>query len=114
MQITLQIKTLKIPVEEQLPVMIIWSRGQKKAQTKKRLLSESVHNAVFNEKFQINTQLDVDADGKPVKPKISQLTVASDKARGILGKAELDLSKFATDDFNVLTIPLTDCKYEDA
>jgi hypothetical protein len=36
--------------------------------------------------------MDVDANGKPNKPKMSTLTVASDKTRGVLGKAELDLS----------------------
>lgn len=68
-QITLQVMNIKVPVTEQLPVMVIWSRGSKKASTKKRLLSDSVHTAVFNEKFQINTQIDMDADGKPIKAK---------------------------------------------
>jgi hypothetical protein len=100
-QITLQIKSVKIAVDEQMPVMIIWSRGSKKATTKKRLLSDKVHTAVFNEKFQINTQIDMDEDGNPTKPKMSVLTVASDKAHGLLGKADLDLSLFTKDDFNV-------------
>ena len=39
--IQLVIKQLTIPVDEKLPVKIIWTRGAKKAETKKRLLSES-------------------------------------------------------------------------
>ncbi len=44
----------------------------------------------------------------------SQLTVASDKARGILGKADLDLSKFEYDDFNVLRLDVRECSFEGA
>lgn len=44
----------------------------------------------------------------------SQLTVASDKARGILGKADLDLSQFSYDDFKVLKLDVRDCQYEGA
>ena len=44
----------------------------------------------------------------------SQLTVASDKARGILGKAELDLSLYGDNEFKIHKLPLTNCKYADA
>ena len=54
------------------PVMVIWSRGQKKANTKKALLTDTVHTAVFNDKFQINTTLEFDEDGKAKKKKVSQ------------------------------------------
>ena len=67
-----------------MPVMVIWQRGNKKANSKKRLIKEDSPTAEFEEKFQINTQMDVDANGKPNKPKMSTLTVASDKTRGIL------------------------------
>ena len=42
------------------------------------------------------------------------MSVASDKARGILGKAELDLSLYGEDTFNIQKLPLKDCAYEDA
>jgi len=93
------IKSLSIPVEEKLPVKIIWTRGAKKAETKKRLLSESVQETIFDEKFEVKTSMDVDANGRPTKSKMSQLVVASDKAHGILGKADLDLSQFGQDEF---------------
>lgn len=38
--IQLMIKQLTIPVTEQLPVKIIWKRGQRTIETKKRLLSD--------------------------------------------------------------------------
>ena len=75
-----------------MPVKVIWSRGTKKANSKKLLIKEDSPTAKFEEKFCINTKMDVDANGKPNKPKMSTLTVESDKTRGVLGKAELDLS----------------------
>ena len=53
--IQLVIKQLTVPVNEQLPVNIIWTRGQKKAETKKRLLSDSAQTTVFDEKFEVST-----------------------------------------------------------
>lgn len=94
--------------------MVIWSRGSKQAKTKKRVLNEQVSTAVFDEKFQINTQMELDEDGKPTKPKISTLTVASDKAHGLLGKADLDLSLYGDDEFRIHKLPLVNCKYADA
>ena len=40
--------------------------------------------------------------------------IASDKAHGILGKADLDLSQFGTTDFQVHVLPLRDCAFEGA
>ena len=40
--------------------------------------------------------------------------IASDKAHGILGKADLDLSKYGTSDFQVHRLTLNECAYEDA
>lgn len=44
--------------------------GNKKAKTKSRLLNENVSMAVIEEKFQINTVMEVDADGHPTKEKL--------------------------------------------
>ena len=68
--IQLMIKSLHIPVTEQLPVKIIWTRGAKKAETKKRLLSDMAQSTVFDEKFEVSTQMEVDVDGKPTRPKM--------------------------------------------
>ena len=112
--IQLIIKSLTIPVTEQLPVKIIWQRGQKKAETKKRLLSDQAQSTVFDEKFEVSTQMDVDINGTPLRAKMSNLVVASDKAHGILGKADLDLSQFGKEDFQVHELTLRECEYENA
>ena len=52
--------------------------------------------------------------GKPAKPKMSHLTIASDKSKGIVGKAELDLSLYGDNEFNVFRLKLTECQSEDA
>ena len=51
-------------------------------------------------------------EGVPTKPKMSQLTIASDKARGILGTCDLDMAKFSYDDYNVLRLDINECQYE--
>lgn len=58
--------------------------------------------------------MEVNAEGRPTKPKMSQLTVASDKAHGILGTCELDISKFGADDFEVHTLELKDAQFENS
>ena len=45
---------------------------------------------------------------------MSQLTIASDKTRGILGKADLDLAQFSYDDFKVMRLDIEECQYEGA
>ena len=49
--IHLKIKSVRVPVSEKLPVIVIWSRQKKKATTKKRLLTDTVNTAVFDEEF---------------------------------------------------------------
>jgi len=66
--------SLFMPVTEHMPVLLNWVRGSKKAKTKKRLLNESTPTAVFDEKFQIKTDMELsNADKKPVKVKVSVL-----------------------------------------
>ena len=55
---------------EHTPVYVVWSRGNKKAKTKSRLLNENVFMAVIDEKFQINTVMDVNEEGTPTKEKM--------------------------------------------
>ena len=40
--LNLHIKSVFIPVTEKTPLQVVWSRGNKKAQTKKRSLDEYV------------------------------------------------------------------------
>ena len=71
--INLLIKSIHVEVTEQMPVVVIWQRGQKQASTKKRLINEHSPNAEFEEKFQINTVMEIDAEGKPSKAKMVSL-----------------------------------------
>lgn len=68
--ITLEIQTLRVPVNETMPVIVIWSRQSKKAQTKKRLLKEGSDTTVFNQSFDISTSMPCDDDGIPTKSKM--------------------------------------------
>ena len=68
--IQLMIKQLTIPVTEQLPVKIIWKRGQRTIETKKRLMSDVAQTIVFDERFELSTNMEVNAEGKPTKPKM--------------------------------------------
>ena len=38
----------------------------------------------------------------------------SDKARGTLGKADLDLALYGENEFKIIKLPLMNCKYEGA
>mmetsp|Transcript_16767 Transcript_16767/g.16034 ORF Transcript_16767/g.16034 Transcript_16767/m.16034 type:complete len:132 (-) Transcript_16767:590-985(-) len=106
----LHIKSLHLKVDEHTQVYVTWQRGNKKAKTKSRLLNESISQAVIEEKFQINTMMEVDADGKPTKDKISQLIVgATDKNKGTLGEAQLNLSDYLEGEFKMLKLPLDKC-----
>ena len=90
--IHLKIQTVRIPVSKRMPVIVIWSRHNKKINTKKRLLTDTVDTANWNEEFQISTIIPCNEAGEPTKPKMSILTVAGPKDVGILGKADLDLA----------------------
>ena len=72
--IHLKIKTLRVPVPERLPVIVIWSRQSKQAKTKKRLLSDQVDTTVFDEEFQISTTMACDEAGNPTQPKMVSIT----------------------------------------
>jgi hypothetical protein len=52
-----KVKGLPIPTD----VVILWKRGQKTIDTKVKQLSPSVSEAVFNDRFQMKTQLEYDA-----------------------------------------------------
>ena len=41
----------------------------------------------------------------------SQLTIASDKSRGLLGKCALDMAQFSYEDFNVIRLNIGECQY---
>ena len=88
--IDIHLKHLKLKVDEKTPLRVVWSRGKKQAKSQVKILNENLDVAVFDEKFQINTVLDVDTDTfKPVKEKISKMTVSLDKSKGGTAIAEV-------------------------
>ncbi len=90
------------------------SIGNKKAKTKSRIINESISSAVIDEKFQINTVMDVDSEGNPTKAKMSKLTVTADKGKGVIGEADLNLSEYTENEYKILKIPMKNCADPDA
>jgi len=85
-------------VTEKTSLNVIWSRGKKKARTHTKVLSTTLDKAIFDEKFQINTLIELDPfTNKPVIQKMSKFTVCLDKESGGLELAEVDFNMF---DFN--------------
>ena len=83
LRIDLHVKHLKMQVNEATPIRVVWSRGKKQAKTQVKMLNANIHTAIFDEKFQINTVLEIDMEtGVPVKGKISKMTVQLDKSLG--------------------------------
>jgi len=58
--------------------------------------------------------MDVDADGNPTKAKMSKLTIAADKGKGVLGEADLNLSEYSEGEFKIMKLPLKNCSDTDA
>mmetsp|Transcript_117602 Transcript_117602/g.163787 ORF Transcript_117602/g.163787 Transcript_117602/m.163787 type:complete len:84 (+) Transcript_117602:216-467(+) len=56
----------------------------------------------------------MDEDGRPTKKKVSNLHVASDKSKGILGEAQLDLTSYGHNESKVMKLPLEKCDFEGA
>lgn len=86
-----------------LPVRIVWSRGKKQAKTQYKKLSKNVDTAVFDEKFQINTVLPLNAEtGMPTKTKDSKLSVCLDRSFGgkEIGHLIFDMADFKYGKYN--------------
>lgn len=94
--IDIHLKNLEMVVEEDVTLRVIWSRGKKKAQSHSKKLKDGVSMAVFDEKFQINTVLELDEDLKPTKEKLSKMTIVLDKSRGghAIGEIEFDMADY--------------------
>ena len=60
--IDIHVKHLKLKVNEKTALRVVWSRGKKQAKTQVKILNASLDKAVFDEKFQINTILELDPD----------------------------------------------------
>ncbi len=58
--IDLNIRQASIAVKEAMDIVILWKRGNKKIDTQVKPISPSTQVSVFNEKFQMKTQLEWD------------------------------------------------------
>jgi len=77
-----------------------------------KLLSASLDKAVFDEKFQINTILELDPDtGMPAKEKVSKLTVTLDKSMGgtEIGEIEFNMADFSFGEYKITRLNLIKC-----
>lgn len=107
--IDIHIKHLKFKVDRKTPVRVIWSRGKKAAKTQVLTLNQGIETVVYDQKFQINTILEIDEKTKmPTQEKISKLTVCLDKSLGgtELAWAEVDMSKYSYGQYNMMKLQL--------
>jgi hypothetical protein len=103
------LKNLKLVVQDKTPLRVVWSRGKKQAKSQVKFLNENLSVAVFDEKFQINTVLDIDEEtGRPARPKMSKMTVQLDKSKGStpIGEVEFDMTDFTYGEYNYRKLQL--------
>ena len=94
-------------VQQNTPVRIIWSRGKKQAKTHSKLLTNALDKAIFDEKFQINTILEIDNDtGMPSAEKMGKMTVCLDKNMGGTDVAEIyfNMADFKYGEYKILRL----------
>jgi len=105
--IDINIKYLKMKVSADSRLKIVWQRSKKSAFTQVRELAADQTNLVILEKFQINTVLDLDPEtNRPIKDKMSKLTVVNEPEGVPLAEAELNLSEYEYGDWKKLELTL--------
>lgn len=73
--IDLNIRQANIAVEESMHIVILWKRGTKKIDTQVKPISPEKPSSIFNEKFQMKTQLEWDSLRNIFRKKSSDLQV---------------------------------------
>lgn len=120
--IDLNIRQANIDVEDSQMIVIIWKRGNKKIDTQVKPISPDRPYAIFNEKFQMKTQLEWDSLRYIFKKKHSELQVhrveagvdvlkaCADGSSTIIGEADFDLAYYANNP-QILQdkLPLNNC-----
>ena len=114
-EVTIDIHTkyLKLKVPSKTVLRIVWSRGKKHAKTQAKILSGTLDKAVFEEKFQINTLLELDQEtGRPLKEKISKMTVVLDKSMGEtpIAEVEFNMADFNYGEYKPVKLYLKKCQ----
>jgi len=82
-----------------MEVLVLWKRNKNVIDTKVKELvaSPTQQTVVFNEKFQMKTQLDYDTLKRQYVGKKSDLQLWKKDMSSMLGVAEFDLSKYVND-----------------
>jgi hypothetical protein len=107
--IDIHVKHLKLKVEKKTGLRVVWSRGKKQAKTQVKILNQSLDKAVFDEKFQINTILELDAiTGMPAKEKVSKMSVCLERSLGGTEIAEIsfNMADFKYGEYKILRLYL--------
>jgi len=76
------------------------------------MLKPGQQTVKINDEFKINTSIELDDEGKPKESKSSKLSVVGSKAIGVIGTANLDLSKYGEQNAKKHQLPLEKCKHE--
>jgi hypothetical protein len=79
-------------------VLVLWKRGKNTIDTKVRQVGPGQPVAMFNEKFQMKTQLEYDTLKRQYVRKKSDLQLWKQDMTTMLGTADFDLSKYVTQD----------------
>jgi hypothetical protein len=100
-EIDFNIRSVTISVDQPMEVLVLWKRSKNVIDTKVRELQPAggggQQTAVFNEKFQMKTQLDYDTLKRQYVGKKSDLQLWKKDMSSMLGVAEFDLSKYVND-----------------
>jgi hypothetical protein len=96
-------------VKENTCVRVVWSRGKKQAKTHSKVLTPSLDKAIFDEKFQINTILEIDPDtDQPSHEKIGKMTVCLDRSSGgtDLCEVSFNMADFTYGEYKILRLDM--------
>ena len=91
---------------------MIWSRGKKQAKTHSKVLTSSLDKAIFDEKFQINTILEMDQEtGMPALEKLGKMTVCLDKNMGGTELCDItfNMADFKFGEYKILRLYMNKC-----
>jgi hypothetical protein len=105
-----------LKVDDKTVVRVVWSRGKKSAKTHSKTLSTTLDKAIFDEKFQINTILELDSEtGYPVAEKIGKMTVCMDKSMGgtELCEVSFNMADFKFDEYKIVRLNMQQCAGND-
>ena len=119
-KVSLKIHRFYIPeLSEPMEITLFWSRGKSKAQTSKKSVTPDDGEAIFDDKFQMQREFEIDlTTAKPVSQTKSKISVfaGSPKPNLLIGQAELDLASYGDGVYNEFKLMLKggDEKFKDA